>query len=69
MITFANKLGNLRPACLCNEPQLWWLGFLLYYRLLWSCFREGHLLNGKHSVYSKFSLCSSYLSCWQPEVT
>jgi len=24
--------------------------------------------SGKHSVHSKFSLCSSYPSCWPPEV-
>jgi len=32
MITFAIKLRNIS---LCDEPQLWWLGFLLYHRLLW----------------------------------
>jgi len=42
-ITFAMKLGNIHPASLCDEPRLWWLGFLLYHRLLWLCFRGGCL--------------------------
>jgi len=32
---FANKLGNLHSTPLCAELRLWWLGFLLYHRLLW----------------------------------
>jgi len=27
---------------LCDEPRLWWLGFLLYHRLLWLRFWEGY---------------------------
>jgi len=23
------NLGNLHPTSLCDEPRLWWLGFLL----------------------------------------
>jgi len=42
-ITFAIKLGNLHPASLSNERRFWWLGFVLYHRLLWLCLRGGHL--------------------------
>jgi len=31
------------PKSLCDEQRLWWLGFLLYHRLLWLCFMEGYL--------------------------
>jgi len=33
--------GNLHPTPLCDEQQLWWLGFLLvlYHRLLWLWFQ------------------------------
>jgi len=44
MITFTINLGNLHPASLCGEQRFWWLGFLLYHRLLWLCLRWGHLL-------------------------
>jgi len=37
------KLGNLHPTSLCDEPRLWWLGFLLYQCLFWLCFRGGYL--------------------------
>jgi len=37
------KLGNLHSTSLYDEPRLWWLGFLLYHRLLWLCFRWGYL--------------------------
>jgi len=26
----------------CDEPRLWWLGFLLYHRLSWLCFRRDY---------------------------
>jgi len=35
MITFAIKLGNLHPTSLCTEPRLWWMGSLMYHRLLY----------------------------------
>jgi len=33
MITFAIKDENLHPASLCDELQLWWMGFLLHHCL------------------------------------
>jgi len=42
-ITFAIDLGNLHPMSLCDEPWLWWLGFLLHHHLLWLCFRGDYL--------------------------
>jgi len=74
---FAIKLGNLHSTSLCAEPRLWRLGFLLYHRLLWLFLKESRLpslcmLNPDSTVASKacskFSLCSSYPSCWPPEV-
>jgi len=43
MISFAIKLWNLHPTALCDELWLWWMGFFLYHRLLWWCFRGGYL--------------------------
>jgi len=43
MITLAIEFGNLHSMSLCDEPQLWWLGFLLYHHLVWLCFKRGHL--------------------------
>jgi len=40
---FAINLRNLHPTSLCAEPRLWQLSFFLYHRLLWLCFKEGHL--------------------------
>jgi len=36
------KLGNLHSTSLFDEPQFWWLYFLLYHSLLWLCLRGGH---------------------------
>jgi len=34
---------EIYPTSLGAEPQLWWLSFLLYHRLLWLWFKEGYL--------------------------
>jgi len=60
------------------EPQLWWLNFLHYHRLLWlfqgRLFAHLCVLNtvsaeANTSVCSEFSVCSDYSSCRPPEVT
>jgi len=38
------ELRNFHPSSLCDEPGFWWLGLLLYHRLLWLCCRESYLL-------------------------
>jgi len=66
MITFMIKLGKFHLTSLCDKPQLWWLGFLLYDRFLWfqgRLFAHFFSLNPKSPEASKaflvwFSLCS-----------